>query len=262
MIDLHTHILPGLDDGPKALEAAVEMARVAEGAGTRAVAATSHVDHGFGVDIAGLAGARAALAERQARVGVELELLAGGEVAPERLSELDDAALASVALGGGPTVLLECPFAPVGSAMEAMVADLHARGFAVLLAHPERSASFIRSPELLAALVDRGAAAQITTGSLAGRFGDSVRAAAERMLEAGLVHVIASDAHDPVRRAPDLRVAEHALRERYDGVEEQFAWMTEAAPAALVAGEPLPARPPLPRPRRRLGRLRSAWSGR
>lgn len=261
MIDLHAHILPGIDDGPPSEVAALEMARTAVAAGTRAIAATSHIDTGFAVSVAGLAGAREALAARLAAEGIELEILQGGEVAPARLPELDDAALASLTLGGGGTVLLECPFASVGAAMEPMVIDLRRRGFGVLLGHPERSPTFARSHERLAVLVELGASAQVTAGSLSGRFGDHVRRTAERMLEAGLVHVVASDAHDAVRRPPDLRLAADALRGRYDGVDEQLAWMTDAAPAALVAGEPLPDRPPLPRRRRRLTRLRS-WSGR
>jgi protein-tyrosine phosphatase len=262
MIDLHSHILPGIDDGPSDEALALEMARVAVAAGTRAIAATSHVDPGFGVELAGLAGARAALNERLRAEGIELEVLQGGEVAPARLPELSDDELALVTLGGGPTVLLECPFAPVGAAMEPMVTELRRRGFDVLLAHPERSPTFAGDHRRLERLLALGASAQVTAGSLNGRFGETVRRSAARMLEAGLVHVIASDAHDPVRRPPDLHLADAWLRERYGDVDEQLAWMTEAVPAALVAGEPLPERPPLPERRGPLARLRSAWSTR
>jgi protein-tyrosine phosphatase len=255
VIDLHAHILPGLDDGPATPEAAVAMARAAVAAGTRALATTSHVNHGFGLGPAELGAARAALAERLAAEGVELELLAGGEIAPERLPDLDDDALRALALGGGPHVLLECPFSPVGAGMDMMVADLQRRGFGVVLAHPERSPSFMREPERLAVLVERGALAQVTTGSLAGRFGERVRRAAEDMLRRGLLHVLASDAHDAVHRPPDLRAAGDALDER------QAEWMTSAAPAAILAGRPLPERPPLPRSRGVRARLR-AWSPR
>jgi protein-tyrosine phosphatase len=262
MIDLHAHILPGIDDGPASEDAAVEMARAAVRAGTRAIAATPHIDSGFGVDPARLAAARHALAERLAAEGIALELLQGGEVAAAHLPDLDDGALALLTLGGGPAVLLECPFTPVGGGMEAMVADLRRRGFGVLLAHPERSPTFARAPGRLARLVELGASAQVTAGSFAGAFGETVRRAAARMLEAGLVHVIASDAHDAAKRPPDVRLGAAWLRERYGDVDRQLAWMTESAPAALVAGERPPERPPLPRRRVRLGRLRSAWSGR
>jgi protein-tyrosine phosphatase len=261
VIDLHAHILPGVDDGPASEEEAVAMARAAVGAGTRAIAATSHVEAHFALGPDELEPARAALADRLAREEIALELLQGGEIAPARLPDLDGETLRALTLGGGPTVLLECPFGPVGAAMEPMVSDLRMRGFEVLLAHPERSPTFQRDPGRLERLLELGATGQVTAGSLAGGFGGTVRGVAQRMLEAGLVHVIASDSHDAVQRPPDPRLAAAALRERYGDVEAQLQWMTEAAPAAIVAGEPLPPRPPLPRPRGMRARLR-AWSAR
>src|SRR5918992_5111121 len=183
MIDLHAHILPGLDDGPESLEAALAMARVATAAGTRAMATTSHVNRLFGLEPDDLAAARAALAERLREDSIELELLAGGEIAPGRLPELDDGRLSEFALGGGPYVLLECPFSPVDGRLDAMVDDLQRRGFQVLLAHPERSPTFQRDPARLDRLVKRGALAQVTTGSFAGDFGEIARRAATGMLE-------------------------------------------------------------------------------
>ena len=156
MIDLHAHILPGFDDGPPTTEAALGMARVAVAAGTRAIATTPHINHSFGVRTDALAPAREALAARLAEEGIELELLAGGEIAPERLHELDDDVLRSLTLGGGSYVLLECPFSAVAS-MDMMVTDLQRRGFGVLLAHPERSPAFQRDPARLAR-ADRAAA--------------------------------------------------------------------------------------------------------
>jgi protein-tyrosine phosphatase len=239
MIDLHAHILPGLDDGPRSLDDAVAMARVAAEAGTRAIATTCHVNRLFGLGPAQLEPARAALAGRLAEEGVELELLAGGEVAPDRLPDLDDETLRALTLGGGPYVLLECPFQPVDGTMGRMVADLQDRGFRVLLAHPERSHTFQRDPSRLAALVQRGALAQVTTGSLTGDFGRTARNAATTMLAEGLVHVLASDAHDWFFRPPDLRTGRNTLD------DAQREWMTRAAPAAIVAGRDLPDRPPL-----------------
>jgi protein-tyrosine phosphatase len=259
VIDLHTHILPGLDDGPADLDGSVQMARAAVAAGTRAVAATSHINGGYGLAPADLAAARAGLAERLAAEGIGLELLSGGEVAAERLIGLSDDDLHALALGGGPCILLECPFAPIGAAMEPMVDHLRRRGFSVLLAHPERSVTFQREPQKLQRLLDRGAVAQVTSGSLSGGFGDTARRASLRMLEAGQVHVLASDSHDAHHRPPQPRLAEPQLTQRYGDVEAQLQWMTDAAPAALVAGTALPPRPPLPKPR---GRLSRAWSGR
>jgi protein-tyrosine phosphatase len=250
MIDLHAHILPGLDDGPRTVEDSLAMARIASAGGTRAIAATPHVDHYFGLEPSGFAAARAALAARLAEEGIELELLAGGEIAPERLVDLDEEALHTLTLGGGPYVLLECPLSPGGGGLDLMVADLRRRGFGVLLGHPERSPALIRDPGRLAALTKLGALGQVTAGSLAGDFGQTVQRAAFTMLEQGLVHVLASDAHDPVRRSPDLR------RGVID--DAQHTWMASEAPAAIVAGDDLPPRPPLPKGRG----LRGRWARR
>jgi protein-tyrosine phosphatase len=251
VIDLHAHILPGLDDGPATEDGAVALARVAVAGGTRAMATTSHVNHSFGLGPAQLSAARSALGARLKREGIDLELLQGGEIAPDRLPALSEDDLRALTLGSGRHVLLECPFSPADG-LDLMVADLQRRGFGVLLAHPERSPSFLRNPDLLAPLVERGALAQVTAGSLIGAFGETVRRAANTMLERGLVHVLASDSHDARHRAPELDV----------GLDPpQAEWMTATAPSAIVAGRPLPERPPLPRARGLRARLR-AWSPR
>jgi protein-tyrosine phosphatase len=257
VIDLHAHILPGLDDGPRDMDAALALARAAAAAGTRTLAATSHVDRTFWLVPEQLAAARREVARALAEAGIELEVVQGGEVAAARMPAMSDDELRGVALGGGPYVLLECPLGPADR-LEALASDLRQRGFAVLLAHPERSPDLQRDPARLGRMVEAGALAQVTAGSLAGDFGETPRRAAERMLAAGWLHVLASDAHDAVHRGPDLTVAAAALAERCVGMEEQFAWMASDAPAAILAGRALPERPPLPRPRRAARRLR-AW---
>jgi protein-tyrosine phosphatase len=232
VIDLHAHILPGIDDGPPTTKAALEMARAAVAAGTRAIATTSHVAHAFSLDPEQIVHGRETLAARLAYEGIELELLAGGEIAHDRLPALDDETLRALTLGGGRHLLLECPFAPIGDGLEPIVDDLQERGFEVLLAHPERSASFQRDPDLLAALVDRGALAQVTVGSLTGHFGRVPQRTAQLMVRDALVHVLASDAHDVAGRAPVLRV-NGAL------TAAQHERMTTAVPEAIVAGQPV-----------------------
>jgi protein-tyrosine phosphatase len=173
---------------------------------------------------------RETLAARLADADIGLELLAGGEIAHDRLPDLDDEVLRTLTLGGGSYVLLECPFAPIGDGLEPLVDDLQERGFEVLLAHPERSASFQRDPDLLAALVDRGALAQVTVGSLTGHFGGVPQQAAELMVREGLIDVLESDAHDTVHRAPVLDVNGALTLEQYER-------MTTVVPAAIVAGQ-------------------------
>jgi protein-tyrosine phosphatase len=238
VIDLHAHILPGIDDGPPTTEAALELARTAEAAGTRAIATTCHVGYMMSVDPQEIVHGRETLAARLAYEGIDLELLAGGEIAHDRLPDLSEGELRALTLGGGRYLLLECPFAPIGDGLEPLVADLHDRGYGVLLAHPERSASFQREPGLLAALIDMGALAQVTVGSLTGHFGGVPRRTAEAMVRHRLVHVLASDAHDAVNRAPVLDVdglLDPAVRE----------WMTTAVPEAIIGDGEIPPRPRL-----------------
>jgi len=125
VIDLHAHILPAIDDGPPTTEAALEMARTAVKAGTRAIATTSHVGYHMDVAIEQIVHGRETLAARLAYEGIDLELLAGGEVAHDRLPDLTEDELRAVTLGGGSYVLLECPFAPIGDGLEPLVDDLH-----------------------------------------------------------------------------------------------------------------------------------------
>src|SRR3954468_24601848 len=110
MIDLHCHILHGLDDGPPDLEATMELARTASAAGTRMIAATPHIrdDHPF--DRALIPSRTAEVNEALRSEGIDVEVVTGGEVALSKALELDDAALRAVALGGGPYLLVESPY--------------------------------------------------------------------------------------------------------------------------------------------------------
>lgn len=257
MIDLHAHILPALDDGPPTLDASADMAAAAVAAGTRVLAATSHVNRGFGLLPEDLAPARELVAERLRADGIPLEVVQGGEVSVSRIEGLDEADLHALTLGGGPWLLLECPLSPYAPTMEPAVAALRRHGLEILLAHPERSPGFMRSPRALERLLELGAIAQVTSTSFSGRFGDTVRKVAFEMLERGHVHVIASDAHGADGRPPDLLCALEAFERRYEDPRELFDWMTVGVPGALLAGERPPPRPPMPRRRGMLRRLRA-----
>jgi protein-tyrosine phosphatase len=247
VIDLHAHVLPELDDGPANMEMSVEMARVAVAAGTRVIAATSHINRGFGLRASDLAAARDALNARLAADGIPLDVIRGGEIALSRVPDLEEEELRALALGESRWLLLECPLNPAAGSMEPMVAQLRSAGFGILLGHPERSPRLIASAGALERLLEHGALAQVTSASFAGHFGEPVKQAAFAMLERGHVHVLGSDAHHPTHRPPDLGAALEPLRRRYEDGDAQFEWMAVDAPRALLAGEPLPARPDLPR---------------
>ena len=249
MIDIHSHILPGLDDGPKTEDESLELARAAVATGTRAMVATPHIrsDHPFAHERIEELAAR--LRERLATEGVELDVLTGGEIALSELDLIDDERLRDLALGAGDCVLVECPYSPVGELLEGMLADLRRRGFRAVLAHPERSPAFLDEPARLARLVESGVLTSITAASMEGRFGKPPRRLCVQMLKDGLVHDVASDAHSARGRPPGMIRGFEALASELRGLEDQARWYVYDAPVAMLTGKPLPPRPPAPRPR-------------
>jgi protein-tyrosine phosphatase len=257
MIDLHAHLLPGIDDGPPDLPAALALAASAVLNGTRVMAATPHISFAYDVAPAELAAQVQQLRDALAADEIPLEVVQGGELAPDRALDLSTADLAAIALGGSRCVLLECPFTRAGDLMPRHVAHLQAKGFRVLLAHPERSPSFLDDPGALAALVERGAYAQLTAGSLSGVFGGAARRASRSFLERGLVQVVASDAHAAHgSRSPALRAPVTGTLAEWRQDEELATWLCDEAPRALLADAELPPRPRWRPVRRRLRRRR------
>ncbi|HSD76484.1 MAG TPA: CpsB/CapC family capsule biosynthesis tyrosine phosphatase [Solirubrobacteraceae bacterium] len=247
MIDLHCHVLPGVDDGPAELAGALELARGAAGAGITTIAATPHVDWSHPAnDAARIAAAVDALQGELDAAGIDVRVVPGAEVAVTRAVDLPDDELRALTLGGGPWLLLECPLSPaLAPGFGAAARSLAVRGHRLLLAHPERSPAFQRDPGALADLVAGGMLAQVTAGSLTGRIGRTVRDTALRMVRDGTVHVAASDAHGPGREASIAAELGEA------GLEALAPWLGRDAPAAILAGEPLPPRPEAPEPARR-----------
>jgi protein-tyrosine phosphatase len=254
MIDMHSHVLSGIDDGPGSPEGSLEMLRAAAAAGITTVMATPHVSSRYRNDTATIAAAGAALerARGEREAGVEVRL--GAEVAVTRIAELDPQELTGLHLGDGPWLLVEPPFTDVIAGIDATIADLHRLGHRVLLAHPERCPAFQRDPSLLESLVDGGVLTSLTSGSLVGRFGSRPRRLALELLDAGLAHNVASDAHDAVSRPPSIAVELSAT-----GRARLEDWLTREVPAAILGGGEIPRRPasaPAPRRSRRPSWLR------
>ena len=255
-IDLHSHVLAGIDDGPQTTAESLDMCRRAAADGTAAIAATPHVSPVFRTRPEQVESGVAELNDALAGEEVSLEVLRGAEIAPALLPLMDASELARLTLGGGPYLLIEAPLEAVGRELEEAVDELMGAGHSVLLAHPERAPSFHREPERLAALVERGALCSITAGSLIGRFGRRVARFTERLLAEGLVHNVASDAHDTFGRPPDLRSL--VMSADLPELGARAEWLLEEVPAALIAGAELPAPPQTPAPARR-SRRRLSW---
>jgi protein-tyrosine phosphatase len=257
VIDLHCHVLPGLDDGPPDMDAAVMVARLAAADGTRTMVATPHIREDYPFDIELIAERTASLNDRLAQDGIDLGVVPGGEVALSRLSQLTQEELGRVSLGSSRSVLVESPYQEATDMVEDTLFNLQVGGWHPVLAHPERSPSFMKDPDRLEALVERGILCSVTAASMAGRFGRTVQRFTRLLFERGMVHDVASDAHDIRRRAPGLTAGFRLLDQQLPGVLDQMEWFTSSAPTALLEDKPLPARPILEPPRRGvLGALR------
>jgi protein-tyrosine phosphatase len=258
VIDLHCHILPGLDDGPANVDFSVAMGRSAVEAGIHVTVATPHVRSDYPTRAAAIHSGVAELNKALTAADVELTVLPGAEVSLGKAAKLDDATLAELCLGSGSYLLVECPYRSVDVDVERILRNLQARGFAPVLAHPERAPIFQRDVTRLARLVNGGVLCSITAASLAGGFGTTVRRFAIELLYDGLVHNVASDAHDHLHRRPDIASGFESVEAHVPGIRGQASWFTVTAPVAIVTGrESLPPRPePPPRaPMKRWRRL-------
>ena len=257
LIDLHSHLLPGIDDGAPDLDASVAMGRAAVAGGVDTIVATSHVSVTYPNDPSTFPGRVAEVQAALDAAGVALRVHTGAEVSHAMLGELSDEALAFCALAGGPFLLFEPPLGGPVPFIDRMVDDLQRKGFQVLLAHPERISAFHRRIGLVEELVAGGCLTSVTAGSVAGQFGGAVKRFTAELFARGLVHNLASDAHDAERRSPALAPALELAVAELPGLEAWLDYLTLEVPRAILAGEPLPGDPPvLEQKRGLLGRLR------
>lgn len=246
MIDLHSHILPGLDDGARDLDDALGIARAAVADGITTIAATPHVREDYPTTSDAMEAATSNLRGVLERERINLRLLSGGEIALEQLDRLSIDELRRFGLGGNASyLLLETPYVDWPLAFADIVFRLTAARITPVIAHPERNGVVQADPGRLEQLVRGGALVQVTAASIDGRLGTRTRKCSQNLVDAELVHMIGSDAHSPALREVGLSQARRAV-----GDDRLAAWLTEDVPAAIVNDEPLPARPPRARRRR------------
>jgi protein-tyrosine phosphatase len=235
LIDLHCHILPGVDDGAADLEDAVAMAAQAEADGIEVVCATPHIRSDHDVRVEELSGRVADLNREIAAAGLSTRVVTGGEVAESAAAELGGVELDAVSLGGGGGwILLEPAPGPLAASIATTVERLAEAGYRSVIAHPERHPA----PDLaarLAALVERGALVQGTAALLeSGEWG-----ALHYLARHGVLHLLGSDAHSSrAGRRVELSAAVRRL-EQLEVVAEHAGWIAERAPAALLRGDPI-----------------------
>jgi protein-tyrosine phosphatase len=236
VIDLHCHILPGVDDGAADLEDAVAMARQAEADGIEVVCATPHVRADHDVRLGELPARVAELNRELASRRIGVRVRPGGEVAETMVSELSAAELQSVSVGGtGRWILLEPAPGPLGDSLVDAVTSLAESGHDCLIAHPERHVG-PDFRERLRLLVERGALLQITAALLA--HGDAAPGLLD-LADHGLVHLLGSDAHS-ARHGRRLELSDGFARLReVRWLRPHLDWIGRDAPAAILRGEPL-----------------------
>jgi protein-tyrosine phosphatase len=247
MIDVHTHVLHGIDDGPAEEAESVHFAASAAAEGTHVMVATPHIraDHPR-VRPRELAPRVARLEWSLAKAGIDLDVAVGGEVDLLWALDADDASLRAVSYGQhGTDLLLETPAGELSGTFEALVGRVTARGYRVLLAHPERSPTFQRDPRRVLGLTEHGVLLQVTAAALVnGRRGSRSRALAQALIREGVAHVIASDGHGPHVARAGLAEGAAAADQLVPG---SGRWYVDEVPAAILRGEPLPPRPALVR---------------
>ncbi|HSD80624.1 MAG TPA: CpsB/CapC family capsule biosynthesis tyrosine phosphatase [Solirubrobacteraceae bacterium] len=241
LVDLHLHLLPGVDDGPADEAASLEHARRLASAGVREATVTPHVGHPeFPLDVATIAERTRALQAALDAEGVRLRVRPGGELHPAGAATLRARELEHVAQGpvGARWVLAEVPFAGIVEPFLEGCARVRSLGFGLVIAHPERAARFLDAGlRALRGELQRGALLQVNVCSLLGRQGEAAHAGALRLVQGGLAHVLASDGHGAGRAHTLADGIEPARRA---GASVVRAWqLTAANPAFLLrAGVP------------------------
>jgi protein-tyrosine phosphatase len=241
-VDLHCHLLPGVDDGAETLESSVRHARRLAAEGVRDVLVTPHLNGIWSLAPTSIPRRVAEVQRAVDAAGLGVRLHTGGELAHTRLGDLSDDELEVIASGprGARWVLLETPFDGVGADFVRAADELRRRGFGALLAHPERAPGIEEDGlDRLRPLLARGALLQVSVCSLLGNHGLAAQETAVDMLRSGLGHVLASDGH-PGTRDHTLQLGFHlAMRA---GASSAQAWrLTQANPRFLLEHGILPS---------------------
>ncbi|WP_068774090.1 tyrosine-protein phosphatase [Paenibacillus sp. FJAT-26967] len=247
MIDMHTHILHGLDDGPMTLEDSVEMARMAVSNGISTVFATPHHRTSrYFTSPEEIEAAIKKLSEALAEKRIPLDVRGGQEIRITRslIDDWYDGGL--LTLGGTRYVLIECPSHEIPDDLAEICHELSILGKVPVIAHPERNRAVAEDPDKLLELMEWGAVFQMTADSLLGTFGPRVETLAHDLCSRRLIHLLASDAHDRVRRPFRLREAYSRIEERIDGDFAEYCRSNArllAEDAPLQHGEPVASKP-------------------
>ncbi|MGH9354137.1 MAG: tyrosine-protein phosphatase [Terriglobia bacterium] len=259
MIDIHCHPLPETDDGAKSVEIAIEMLKMAGGDGITHLVATPHCNFRYAFDAEAN---RRKAAEMQAAVGAVPRILLGCDfhLSYDNIRRLDNEGR-DFAVNGTQYILVEFDEHFIVEQMDHVFYDIQVAGFTPVLTHPERNPVCRRKIQGVYNWVTHGCLVQITAQSYTGGFGSEAQRATEQLLDLNLVHVVASDAHDPVHRPPLLsRAYAKMAAERGQALADL---LFQKNPETIIFGRPFPPGPPPRSPeRKKSGRKWLSFLGR
>jgi len=253
-VDIHCHLLPGIDDGAKSWDDSLAMARMAVADGIDTIVVTPHQLGGFSQNHGEAIRERTEeLAQLLAKHEIPLAVLPGADVRIESgmIALVQQGEVLSLA-DHRRHILLELPH-ELYFPLDRLLSELGAAGMVGILSHPERNAGIMAKPAIVGPLVDAGCLMQITAGSLLGTFGPQSQSVAERLASDGLVHFVSTDAHGLKSRRPQLTAAHRRMAELVGSVLADQCCRDN--PAAVAAGRPVAAG------RRAAGTTRSGWFG-
>jgi len=242
MVDVHCHILPGLDDGPDSIEESLAMAEAAISDGITHVVATPHCNSEYPFDYAYVQRLRDRL---QSEVGDRLKLATGCDfhLNPENLNALRTDA-SQFCINQRDYLLVEFNEISIPPSMDETLHNLQLQGLRPVITHPERNAILRRQPERLAKWVRLGCVVQVTAGSITGTFGPRAQEDSMCWIAKGIVHIVASDAHNTKRRPLRLQPAYRAVSEQFGATKAQALFVDN--PLAAFEGRDLPYIPEIP----------------
>lgn len=245
MIDLHAHLLPGIDDGAETMADAVDMVRAARDDGIGVIVATPHRNRWSAPsDRPDVERHLATLQDRVEREQLAVRVLLGSEayVAPDLVEQVQSGRVWTI--NQGRYLLIEWPYDYYPPYSEQVIFELQLQGIVPIVAHAERYRIVRREPSYLATLIERGVVVQVTAGSLLGALGTEIQRVAEQLLISGLAQVLASDAHDLVHRPPILRAARDRAAELIG--EARARAMVSDVPEQILANRLVDLPPPKP----------------
>jgi len=250
MIDLHCHILPGLDDGAANLEESLRMCSMAAEDGIKTIVATPHtLDGVYMNELTGIRQAVSDLNRHLIQNHIPVEILPGADVHVNiNLLELLKEGKATTVNDNRRYLMLEFPHRSVPPKVQNLIFELNLHGIIPILTHPERNMVLQHDLDLVHELVLQGVLVQITALSLLGEFGSGAERCSRDLLKRNLVHIIATDAHSPESRPPLLSPALEAAT-RLIGETSALALVT-SHPSAIIQGRDLPDLPEPEKPKK------------